>query len=216
MEQRSWLGGDYELTVTGRTELTRHYLRLHFSAPALLAERRLQPTMCVRGWFPDGQQLHQRGYALLNADVAAGTVDIDFAMHEGPASRWAAAAKAGDVLQVTVPGGDFQLPQPRPAGYVIVGDTASLPAINTLLEAIDDDIPARVFLEARHDDDRDLPVAGDVDLTWVPATTRIWCGLWNHRRSTPPATSAGSRATTARRARSPVCSASGTASRAAR
>jgi len=167
MEQRSWLGGDYELTVTGRTELTRHYLRLHFSAPALLAERRLQPTMCVRGWFPDGQQLHQRGYALLNADVAAGTVDIDFAMHEGPASRWAAAAKAGDVLQVTVFGGDFRLPQPRPAGYVIVGDTASLPAINTLLEAIDDDIPARVFLEARHDDDRDLPVAGDVDLTWV-------------------------------------------------
>lgn len=166
MEQRSWLGGDYELTVTGRTELTRHYLRLHFSAPALLAERRLQPTMCVRGWFPDGQQLHQRGYALLNADVAAGTVDIDFAMHEGPASRWAAAAKAGDVLQVTVPGGDFRLPQPRPAGYVIVGDTASLPAINSLLTAIGD-APARVFLEAGHEDDKQLPVARSTDIVWV-------------------------------------------------
>ncbi|WKG02014.1 siderophore-interacting protein [Mycolicibacterium sp. HK-90] len=161
-----WRGGDYELTVSGRTELTPNYLRLHFDAQRLLAEQRVHPTMWVRGWFPDGGKAHQRGYTLVNADPQAGTVDIDFAMHDGIATRWARAAEPGDVLEVTVLGSNFALPEPAPAGYVIVGDTASLSAINSLLDAIGD-APARVFLEAGHDDDRELPVTGDVEITWV-------------------------------------------------
>ncbi len=70
--------------------------------------------------------------------LEAGTVDIDFAMHDGIATNWARAARPGDVLEVTVLGSDFALPEPPPAGYVIVGDTASLPAINSLLDAIGD------------------------------------------------------------------------------
>jgi NADPH-dependent ferric siderophore reductase len=163
-----WRGGDYELTVTGRTEITPHYLRLHFTAGELLADRPVHPTMWIRGWFPDGAKSHQRGYTLVNPDPTAGTVDIDFALHEGLATRWATEATPGDVLEVTVLGSDFVLPAPAPQGYVIVGDTASLPAINSLLAAIGD-APARVFLEAAHDDDRQLPV-GRTDVTWVPRT----------------------------------------------
>jgi NADPH-dependent ferric siderophore reductase len=48
---------------------------------------------------------------------------------------------------------------------VIAGDAASLPAINSLLDAIGDP-PAKVFLEAAHDDDRELPV-GKANVTWV-------------------------------------------------
>ena len=163
-----WRGGDYELNVTGRTELTPNYLRLHFVGKELLAERAIHPTMWVRGWFPDGAKSHQRGYTLVNADPEAGTVDIDFAMHDGLATRWAQQADVGDVLEVTLLGSNFQVPEPAPAGYVIVGDTASLPAINSLLSAIGD-APARVFLEAAHDDDRDLPVAltSKTELTWI-------------------------------------------------
>ena len=83
-----------------------------------------------------GAKSHQRGYTLVNADPAAGTVDIDFAMHDGLATRWASQATAGDTLEVTVLGSNFTLPEPAPAGYVIVGDAASLPAINSLLDAI--------------------------------------------------------------------------------
>lgn len=161
-----WRGGDYQLTVTGRTELSPHYLRLHFASDALLDDCPVHPTMWVRGWFPDGGKAHQRGYTLVNPDPQARTVDIDFAMHDGLAARWADGARPGDVLEVTVLGSNFQLPTPAPAGYVIVGDTASLPAINSLLDAIDG-APARVFLEAGHDEDRDLPVAGDAEVTWV-------------------------------------------------
>jgi NADPH-dependent ferric siderophore reductase len=161
-----WRGGDYELTVTGRTEITPNYLRLHFSGKELLlSDRPLHPTMWVRGWFPDGAKSHQRGYTLVNADPEAGTVDIDFAMHDGLATRWAKLAQAGDTLEVTVLGSNFTLPEPAPAGYVIVGDAASLPAINSLLDAIGE-APTKVFLESAHDDDRELPV-GTSDVTWV-------------------------------------------------
>jgi NADPH-dependent ferric siderophore reductase len=160
-----WRGGDYELTVTGRTELTPNYVRLHFEGKDLLDQRQIHPTMWVRGWFPDGSKSHQRGYTLVNADAVAGTLDIDFSMHQGLATRWASRAATGDTLEVTLLGSDFTLPEPTPAGYVIVGDTASLPAINSLLGAIGD-TPATVFLESAHDDDRELPVARG-GVTWI-------------------------------------------------
>lgn len=160
-----WRGGDYELTVTGRTDITDNFLRLHFSAPELLSEQSIHPTMWVRGWFPDGARSHQRGYTLVNPDLENGTVDIDFAMHDGVATRWARNATVGDTLEVTVLGSDFAIPEPAPAGYVIVGDAASLPAINSLLAAIGD-APAQVFLESSHDDDRQIPT-GRPDVTWV-------------------------------------------------
>lgn len=171
---RGWQGtvlkllraGDYELTVTDRRPVTGHYLRLSFAAGGLLAERAPHPTMWIRLWFPDGNRLHQRGYTLVDPDPHTDTADIEFALHDGIASRWAEAAQPGDTITATVLGSNFTLPEPAPAGYVIVGDTASLPAVNSLLSAIRD-APALVFLEAAHDDDRDLPVARREGVTWV-------------------------------------------------
>jgi NADPH-dependent ferric siderophore reductase len=158
---------DYTLTVTGRRQISPHYLRLSFDAGGMLDDRALHPTMWIRMWFADGEALHQRGYTLVDPEPEAGTVDIEFALHDGVASNWAQNAEPGDTVEVTVLGSNFQLPDPQPAGYVIVGDTASLPAINSLLEAIGD-TPARVFLEAGHDDDKQLPVGGRAaDVEWV-------------------------------------------------
>ncbi len=177
MASRGWQGtilrffgaADYELTVTGREQLSDHYLRLNFDAGGLLAARDVHPTMWIRMWFPDGAKLHQRGYTLANPDVAADRFDVEFALHDGIASRWACAAKPGDTIGATVLGSSFTLPEPAPAGYVIVGDTASLPAINSLLESIGD-APARVFLAAGHDDDKELPVVRDAGVEWIDRT----------------------------------------------
>jgi NADPH-dependent ferric siderophore reductase len=158
--------GDYQLTVTGRQEISPHFLRLSFQAGGMLAERPLHPTMWIRMWFADGEKQHQRGYTLVNPDPETDTVDIEFALHDGIASHWAQNAQPGDTIEVTVLGSNFTLPEPPPAGYVIVGDTASLPAINSLLEAIGD-APARVFLEAGYDDDKQLRVARSADVVWV-------------------------------------------------
>ena len=146
--------------------ISPHYLRLSFHAGGMLTDRPLHPTMWIRMWFADGDKLNQRGYTLVDPDPAADTVDIEFALHDGVASRWARDAQPGDTIDVTVLGSNCTLPEPRPAGCVIVGDTASLPAINSLLDAIGD-APAQVFLEAGHDDDKELPVARSSDITWV-------------------------------------------------
>ncbi len=168
---RGWQGavlkllraGDYRLTVTGRREISPRYLRLSFDAGGMLDEHSLHPTMWIRMWFADG---HQRGYTLVDPDPAAGTMDIEFALHDGCASEWARAAQPGDTIEATVLGSKFAIPDPTPTGYVIVGDTASLPAINSLLASIGD-APAQVFLEACCDDDKCLPVARGADVTWV-------------------------------------------------
>jgi NADPH-dependent ferric siderophore reductase len=171
---RGWQGavlrlfgaGDYELTVTGREQISEHYLRLNFSAGGMLAERVVHPTMWIRMWFPDNGKLHQRGYTLVNPDPANDTVEIEFALHDGIASRWACAAQPGDTIGATVLGSNFALPTPAPAGYVIVGDTASLPAINSLLDSIGE-TPATVFLAADHADDVDLPVGQNAEVFWI-------------------------------------------------
>jgi len=158
--------GDYRLTVTSRREVTPHYLRLSFQAGGMLQDSPLHPTMWIRTWFADGDKLHQRGYTLVDPNPETDTVDIEFALHDGVASRWAQDARPGDTIEVTVLGSNFTLPEPAPKGYVIVGDTASLPAINSLLTAIGDR-PARVFLEAGHDEDKQLPVARSADVVWI-------------------------------------------------
>ena len=168
---RGWQGavlkllraGDYQLTVTDRREISSRYLRLSFDDGGMLAEHSVHPTMWIRMWFADG---HQRGYTLVNPNPAAGAVDIEFALHDGCASDWARAAQPGDTIGATVLGSKFAIPEPPPNGYVMVGDTASLPAINSLLDSIGD-ASARVFLEAGRDDDKCLPVVRGVDVTWV-------------------------------------------------
>lgn len=163
--------GDYELTVTAKRQVSPHYMRVSFQAGGMLSERAPHPTMWIRMWFSDGEKLHQRGYTLVNPDPANDSVDIEFALHDGVASRWAEQAQPGDTIEATVLGSSFALPEPRPAGYLIVGDTASLPAINSLLDAIGE-VPAWVFLEAAHDDDKQLPVRAGAadDVVWVERT----------------------------------------------
>ncbi|UGQ11403.1 siderophore-interacting protein [Yinghuangia sp. ASG 101] len=176
-DSRGWQGAvlkamrapDYTLTVTGKSEITPHFLRVSFTAGGMLSEREIHPTHWVRLWFPNGKgALQQRGYTLVNPDSAHDSVDIDFALHEGMAANWAAAVEPGATITATVMGSKFALPTPAPTGYVIVGDTASLPAIRTLLAAIGD-APARVWLEWQHEDDRSIPLPhGDsAEVTWV-------------------------------------------------
>ena len=73
--------GDYQLTVTGRCEISAHFLRLSFQAGGMLSDRPLHPTMWIRMWFAYEDKLHQRGYTLVDPNPQADTVDIEFALH---------------------------------------------------------------------------------------------------------------------------------------
>lgn len=164
-QSRGWQGAvlkmlgadDYQFTVTGVERISDHYIRIGFTGGGLLTARPLHPTMWVRLWFQNrAGKLHQRGYTLVDADVAADTFFIEFAIHDGSAARWAEQAEPGDTIAATFMGSKFTLPEPAPKGWILVGDTASLPAINSLLDT--GISAAQIFLEFQHDDDRALPV----------------------------------------------------------
>lgn len=154
-------GDDFELTVTGTREISEHYLALSFAGGGLLKATELHPTMWVRCWFAKDGALHQRGYTLVDPDAAADTFDIEFALHDGTAADWARAARPGDTIAVTVMGSKFAFPDPAPTGLLLAGDTASLPAINSILDAAGAaglPAPATIWFEYQHDSDRDLPM----------------------------------------------------------
>ncbi|WP_026554121.1 siderophore-interacting protein [Arthrobacter sp. 35W] len=179
--KRSWEGvvlkvmgaKDFSLEVTGREQITPNFLRLHLSDGGMLAATKIHPTMWIRLWFTDAGRPHQRAYTLVDPDPVAGTFSIDFAMHDGAAANWARTVQAGDTIEATVQGSSFEPPAAAPRRLWVVGDPASVPAINSLLDAVaasEDSPPATLWLEHQHDGDTALALhtrPGDA-VVWLP------------------------------------------------
>ncbi|WLW58537.1 siderophore-interacting protein [Streptomyces sp. YU58] len=142
---------DFVLTVTGAEDVTEHYRRVHLTDGGMLAATGIHPTMWIRLWFDNAGKPHQRAYTLVDPDSAAGTFSLEFALHEGCASDWARAAKPGDTIEATVQGTGFQRPRPEPSHVFAIGDPASLPALNSLLDELGS-APATVWFESTLDD----------------------------------------------------------------
>ncbi|MBK3625682.1 siderophore-interacting protein [Streptomyces sp. MBT49] len=155
---------DFTLTVTGVEEVTGEYRRLLLSDGGLLAATGVHPTIWIRLWFENAGRPHQRAYTLVDPDPAAGAFALEFALHEGAASDWARAAKPGDTIEATVQGTGFEPPAPAPSHVLVIGDPASLPAINSLLgtgEGALGSAPATVWFEGSPDGADDLPFRTD-------------------------------------------------------
>ncbi|MGV9671527.1 ABC transporter ATP-binding protein/permease [Gordonia sp. NPDC003504] len=171
---RAFGARDHLVTVTGTEQRTSHCIRVRFTSDTLFDEALAGPTSWVRGWFPDGQgREHQRGYTFSEADADAGTFAIDFVLHEpsGPAAQWARQAESGQTLSVMyMSSTPFEVPEKnRPAGYLLIGDSASVPAINSIIAAVPDDIPIEAYLEQHDPADRDLAIVTHprLRLRWV-------------------------------------------------
>lgn len=172
-------GKDFVLTVGAAEDVTAGYRRVHvIDDGGLLAACGTHPTMWVRLWFDDGGRPHQRAYTLVDPDPATGMFDLEFALHDGVAARWAQQVVPGATIDATVQGSGFDAVRPAPRRMHVVGDPASLPAVNSLLDA-HPGTPARVWLESGDASDRDLPVrARDGDeVTWVDRTDAPGGGL---------------------------------------
>ncbi|MCX4763300.1 siderophore-interacting protein [Streptomyces sp. NBC_01275] len=147
---------DFTFTVTGGEDVTARFRRVRLTDGGLLAAAGVHPTMWVRLWFDNAGRPHQRAYTLVDPDPQAGTFSLEFALHEGAASDWARTAKPGDTIEATVQGTGFEEPSPAPSHVLAIGDPASLPALNSLLDALGS-APATVWFEGAPDDTRDLP-----------------------------------------------------------
>lgn len=141
---------DFTFTVTGTEDVTAGYRRLRLTDGGMLAATGVHPTMWVRLWFDNAGKPHQRAYTLVDPDPVAGTFGLEFALHEGCASDWARAANPGDTVEATVQGTGFEEPAPAPSRVFVIGDPASLPAVNSLLGALGS-APATVWFEGTLD-----------------------------------------------------------------
>lgn len=165
---------DHVLTVRATTRLAPHFVRVRFDAGTLFHQATDAPGAWVRLWVVDpltGGE-YQRAYTIATADPAAGVLDIDFLLHEpaGPASAWADAAEAGDRVIAQSLGSTSYAPVGDTVGLLLIGDAASLPAINAILRAVPPATTVEVLLERAHEEDELIPVAPHPNavVTWIP------------------------------------------------
>jgi NADPH-dependent ferric siderophore reductase len=131
----------------------------------------------VKLFFPDGTDnadgapnMLGRDFTPRRYDAADNTLEIDFAIHDaGPATHWAAQAKAGDKVELGGPRGSFIIPTSYD-WHLLVGDDTALPAISRRLA----ELPPRTR----------IVVVGEVDgsadeLTFKTAANATV--VWAHR-----------------------------------
>lgn len=173
---RGYGARDHEATVTEVVQLAPHFLRVRMTSETLLQDVVVAPTAWLRFWFPDPanpELEQQRAYTLSEVDEEMGAFAVDVVLHEpaGPASTWAKNAMPGSTVSVTTLGSSrFDLPEDLPAGYLLIGDSASIPAINAILSIVPAEVPIELYLEQHDEADRLIPLTthSRARVHWIP------------------------------------------------
>ncbi|MCV7176694.1 ABC transporter ATP-binding protein/permease [Mycolicibacterium sphagni] len=175
---RGFGGRDHVATVEQIARIAPHCVRITMSSPTVFEDVSSGPTTWLRFWFPDpegGKTEFQRAYTLVWADPEAGRFAVDVVLHEpaGPACAWASAAKPGMTIPVVSLGSTrFEVPEELPAGFLLIGDSASIPAINSILAVLPQQVDVEVYLERHRDEDELIPLTEHPRrrLHWVART----------------------------------------------
>ena len=167
------------VSVTAVERLTPNMQRIRFASPDLHDFESSGPDDHVKLFLPTSARPHgavesgcMRDYTPRNFDPPAGTLVVDFALHEaGPATAWALSAKVGDTLQIGGPRGsnlvadDFDW-------YLLIGDETALPAIGRRVEGLRPGVPVTTLVVVERGEDRQ-----------AFGTAAAWTDLWLTRRS---------------------------------
>jgi NADPH-dependent ferric siderophore reductase len=116
-----------------------------------------------------------RTYTPRRFDPATLELDIEVLQHpgQGPAARWAAAAKPGDRAAVRGPGGGYA-PDSSARAHLLAADDTGLPALCTVLEALPADAHVQVFAEVSDASaELDLPVTANTTVRWLHRGTAV-------------------------------------------
>ncbi|CAN7348403.1 siderophore-interacting protein [Bosea sp. LjRoot90] len=176
------------LTVAGVEQLTPHMRRIRFRGddlarydslealhvrlfipPAGLAEP-AWPTIGADGLLqspPPEQRPAIRKYTIREIDVAAGTLAIDFVLHDdaGPGSAFAASVQIGDRIGMAGPGGRGLKQAER---YLFVADETGLPALARMLAHLPAQARGLALIEIADAAERQsLPLPEGFDVRWL-------------------------------------------------
>lgn len=175
---RGFGGRDHIATVEDIHRIAPHCVRITMSSPTLFDDFTAGPTTWLRFWFPDpagGSTEFQRAYTVVWAEPDSGRFAVDVVLHEpaGPASTWASTAEPGMIIPVVSLGSaPFAVPDELPAGFLLIGDSASIPAINSILAVLPAEVEVEVYLERHCDADELIPLTDHPRrrLHWVTRT----------------------------------------------
>jgi ATP-binding cassette, subfamily B, bacterial IrtA/YbtP len=163
---RSFGARDHIATVIETVSIAPHFVRIRMQSPTLFEDVQAEPAAWLRFWFPDPEGSStefQRAYTISEADVPAGRFAVDVVLHDaaGPASLWARTVEPGATIAVMSLMGSsrFDTPDEQPAGYLLIGDSASIPGINGIIGVVPDDVPIETYLEQHDDNDALIPLA---------------------------------------------------------
>lgn len=124
-----------QLTVQRVESLTPRMLRLTLAGEELAGFVSPSPDDHIKVFFstPDGSEA-KRDYTPRSFNVAARTLNIDFALHEGGVgSEWARQARPGDQVQIGGPRGSTSISAPG-AWWLLIGDETAMPSIGRRIE----------------------------------------------------------------------------------
>jgi NADPH-dependent ferric siderophore reductase len=109
-----------------------------------------------------------RDYTPRRVDVAAGELDIEFALHgDGPAAKWAAQAAPGQQVAIGGPRGSSVVPLDYD-WHLLIGDITALPAIARRLEELPSAARAIAIVHVTDAADRQvLASRADVQVEWL-------------------------------------------------
>jgi NADPH-dependent ferric siderophore reductase len=147
---------------------TDHYVKLQIPPPGAPYSAPFDPED-VKARLPKEQWPRTRTYTVQDWDDERKLLTIDFVHHgdTGVAGPWAAAARPGDGLQLSGPGGAYS-PDPDAGWHLMVGDESVLPAISASLRRVPDGAPVHVFVEVDGPGDEvALESPGDLHVTWL-------------------------------------------------
>lgn len=159
-------------------------VKLYFPRPGQERPRLPEPgdDGDVMRWYeaynaiPEPERPWMRSYTLRAHDPHRRTVDVDFVLHDdaGPATRWAAGARPGDVLGMFGPSAEYARPVPFAASVaaadwlLLAGDETALPAIGTIAESLPAGTRALAFIEVRNAaEEQRLDSPADLTVRWL-------------------------------------------------
>lgn len=155
--------------VAAITPLSPGFVRLRFAAESLRGFVSLSFDDHVKFITTDAAgQVQMRDYTPRAFDAEAGTLDIEFALHEhGPATDWARRAQVGDLATIAGPRGSMVI-DPLHDWHLLACDATGLPALCRRLEELPASTRALVLVDlADARDRRPLACAAPLQVQWV-------------------------------------------------
>lgn len=116
---------------------------------------------------PGGGPALARDYTPRRFDALRRELSIEFALHgDGPAAAWAREAQPGAGLTIAGPRGSIIVPDDLD-WYLLVGDSASLPALARRLEELPAAAQVQAIVQMEPVDRRALPGPARAQILWV-------------------------------------------------